>query len=358
MTSRPIAVVVSGFPRRSETFALNELLALEARGAVAAIFATKPGDGSNLQPGYERLLPLVKHLPQGTALEQGIHAAASLRGQKVSAVHGYFAHTPAEVALHAAKQLRVPFGFSVHARDARKLTVSELTRRAQKASCVVACNMDVAATMQQAQANAHLIPHGVSLTRFRAVQPSADGLLRIVAVGRLVEKKGFDYLIRAVAQLKFPFTLKIVGDGRERERLEKLICGHGLNRQVTLLGARTHDDLPQQYAEAHVVVVPSILDRCGDRDGLPNVVLEAMACARPVVATKVGAIQSAVVDGRTGLLVAQKDSAAIAAALTALNGNTSLQHALGRNARRRVERYYELTRCTERFCQLLEHAYA
>ena len=358
MTSGRIAFVVSGFPRRSETFALNELLALEARGAVAAIFATKPGDGSNLQPGYERLLPLVKHLPEGTAFDQGLHAAATLRGEKLLAVHGYFAHTPAEVAMQAAEQLQVPFGFSVHARDARKISPRELYCRAQKATCVVACNTDVAATMKQARANAHLIPHGVNLNRFSAAQTNPDGLFRIVAVGRLVEKKGFRYLIRAASQLRFPFSLKIVGDGPEQERLEQLILDHSLNQHVKLLGSKTHEDLPQQYAEAHVVVVPSILDRTGDRDGLPNVVLEAMACARPVVATKVGAIRSAVVEGSTGLLVAQKDPAAIAAALTALKENPLLQHELGRNARRFVEHHYELTQCTERFCQLLERAYA
>lgn len=358
MTPRQIAVIVSGFPRRSETFALNELSALEERGALAAIFATKPGDGSKLQPGHERLLPLAKYLPQGTAFDQGVFLAASLRKQNVAAVHGYFAHTPAEVAMHAGERLRVPFGFSVHARDARKLSTSELTRRAQKAACVVACNTDVAVTMQKAQANAHLIPHGVNLTRFRAAQASADAPFRIVAVGRLVEKKGFDYLIHAASQLKFFFTLKIVGDGPERQRLENLISRHGLNHQVTLLGSQSHDELPQQYSDAHVVVVPSVLDRRGDRDGLPNVVLEAMACARPIVATKAGAIESAVVEGNTGLLVAQRDAIAIAEALTALKENPSLQHELGRNARRHVERHYELTHCTDRFCELLEQAYA
>ena len=81
MTQKQIAVVVSGFPRRSETFAINELLALEERGALAAIFATKPGDGSNLQPGHERLLPLLRVLPNGTPVEQGASVAAFLSGR-------------------------------------------------------------------------------------------------------------------------------------------------------------------------------------------------------------------------------------------------------------------------------------
>ena len=353
-----IAVVVSGFPRRSETFALNELLALEERGALAAIFATKTGDGSNLQPEHRRLLPLLKVLPQGTSVEQGVNLATLLVGQKINAVHGYFAHAPAEVAMHAAKQLRVPFGFSVHARDARKLAAEELTRRAQKAACVVACNTDVAATMKQARANAHLIPHGVDLSRFRVVPPLSGHPFRILAVGRLVEKKGFRYLIEGASKFKFSFTLRIVGDGPEREQLAKLISRYALNDHVKLLGSKTHDELPQEYARAHVVAVPSITDRTGDRDGLPNVVLEGMASGRPVVASDAGAISSGVSHGETGLIVSQRDPVGLASALTTLAGDPFLQETLGRNARLRVERDYELSRCTERFCHLLEQAYA
>lgn len=355
---RQIAVVVSGFPRRSETFAVNELMALEERGVLAAIFATKPGDGSNLQTEHQRLFPLLRVLPQGPPVEQGARVARLLSDQKVSAVHGYFAHTPAEVAMHAAEYLRVPFGFSVHARDARKLTVYELTRRAQKAACVVACNTDVAATMLKACANAHLIPHGVDLSRFRVVPPPSGPPFRILAVGRLVEKKGFRYLIEGVSKFKFSFILRIVGDGPERERLAKLISRYGLNDHVKLLGSKTHEELPQEYADAHVVAVPSILDHTGDRDGLPNVVLEAMASGRPIVASDAGAIRSGVSHGETGLLVSQKSPLGLAAALTALAQDPSLQETLGRNARQRVERDYELSRCTERFCHLLEHAYA
>jgi glycosyltransferase involved in cell wall biosynthesis len=178
---------------------------------------------------------------------------------------------------------------------------------------------------------------------------------RLVA---LVEKKGFRYLIEAASKFKFSFTLRIVGDGPERERLAKLISGYRLNYHVKLLGSKTHDELPQEYADAHVVAVPSILDHTGDRDGLPNVVLEAMASGRPIVASDAGAIRSGVSHGETGLLVSQKNPADFAAALTALARDSSLHETLGRNARQRVERDYELSRCTERFCHLLEHAYA
>src|SRR5262249_12506436 len=148
MHVKQIAVVVSGFPRRSETFATNELLALADRGALAGIFATKPGDGSASQPGNEKLEKFVHQLPSGSECKQAEFLASTLRSRRVMALHGYFAHTPAKVAQLAAERLQIPFGFSVHARDVRKIAAKELGERGQRAACVVACNHDAAATIR------------------------------------------------------------------------------------------------------------------------------------------------------------------------------------------------------------------
>ena len=113
-----IAVVTSGFPRRSETFLLNELLALDARGTLAAIFATKPGDGAPHHPGCARLLRRVEVLPPGRPSAQAASLVQRLGSRRLTGIHGYFAHRPAAVAARAAQRLGVPFGFSVHARDA------------------------------------------------------------------------------------------------------------------------------------------------------------------------------------------------------------------------------------------------
>src|SRR5262249_29282699 len=147
------------------------------------------------------------------------------------------------------------------------------------------------------------------------VPPPPAEILTILAVGRLVPKKGFPVLIGAAAQLLAPFRLRIIGDGPERANLESLIAEHGLGDRVDLVGPRTRQELAAEYAAAHIVVVPSIMDEKGDRDGLPNVVLEAMSSGRPVIASDVGAVSSAVVDGRTGVLVPPGDSATLAGAL-------------------------------------------
>ena len=142
-------------------------------------------------------------------------------------------------------------------------------------------------------ANVHLAPHGVDLERF-VRQPFPEmKVLKLLAVGRLVEKKGFHVLIDAAARLRVPFELEIVGEGPEEKRLTELIRAHNLGSKIRLCGPKTHEDLPEAYSRAHVLVAPSIVDQIGDRDGLPNVVLEAMACGRPVIASDVSRAREA-----------------------------------------------------------------
>jgi glycosyltransferase involved in cell wall biosynthesis len=358
MKGGKIAMIVSGFPRRSETFALHELLALEERGALAAIFAAKPGETDGLQPGSERLLHRIQYLPPGSSVSQAVAVVQHLKGQNIGGVHGYFAHAPAEVAAHAAGRLGVPYGFSVHARDARKVAPDELAGRARRAACVIACNKDVAQTLSRTGAQVHLIPHGVDLRRFRPQPCPPAEPLRLLAVGRLVEKKGFHLLVTAAARLKFDFRLRIIGCGPERERLSTMILAGGLAGRLELCGAKTHEELPEEYAKAHALVAPSIQDQTGDRDGLPNVILEAMASGRPVLASDTGAISSAVAHKETGILVPPGDTAALASGLELLAGQPAWREELGRTARSLVERDYEVGGCTERLYRLLKEVYA
>jgi glycosyltransferase involved in cell wall biosynthesis len=357
MTTR-IAVVVSGFPRRSETFAVHELVALADRGMLAGIYATKRGDGGDLQPGCERLMPLVEVLRPADDRQQGSSLARLVTGTGVNAFHAYFAHAPAAVAQQAAAHLAVPFGFSVHAKDARKVDPAVLAARAQRASCVVACNEDVARELRDAGARVHLVPHGVDLDRFRSTPPRLGPGLRLLAVGRLVDKKGFEVLVEALTRTACDITLRIVGDGPARARLEAQIEASGLAARVTLAGAQTHVTLPAEYAAADVVVVPSVVDGSGDRDGLPNVVLEAMASERPVIGTRVGAIGAAVSDGETGLLVDPGSVSDLVDAVQWLSSDRPLRWVLGRRARLEAERRYNVEHCVERFAGLLEAAYA
>lgn len=352
-----VAVVMSGFPRRSETFALNELLALDEAGMLEAIFATKPGETHEPQPGSERLAARVRSLPPGSPAMQAELIGNALAGRPVSGVHGYFAHTPAQVAGLVAERLGVPYGFSAHARDARKVSPAELGRRARHAALVVACNDDVAGEIRQAGGDAEVLPHGVDLQRFRPGPSTPVRELSLLAVGRLVEKKGFHILIEAVSQLTTPFRLRILGEGPERDRLERAVAAAGLADRIALPGATTHAELPAALQAADIVVVPSVIDASGDRDGLPNIVLEAMACGRPVVASDAGAIAAALTDSVNGLLVPPGDAGTLARALDRLGFHPELRRRLGEAARARAEADYELHACTDRLLVRMEAAY-
>ncbi len=351
-----LVVILSGFPRHSETFALNEVRALAERGLLAAAFATKSGDGMPLHPGYEQLYGLVDVLPEADIETQAEMIVKRLAGKNVSAIHAYFAHTPTDVAMNVAQRLGVPYGFSTHAKDARKVSPAELEQRARNASCVVACNSDVAQELSQLGAPVTLMPHGVDLQRFTP-KPFPELPLKLLAVGRLVQKKGFDVLLRAAAQLEFPFQLRIVGDGPEEKNLMALVRANELEAQVEFIGSLSHAELPDEYAKAHIVTVPSVVDNSGDRDGLPNVVLEAMASGRAIVATDVGAITSAIISGYNGVLSAPNNPAQLAEALTGLHRQPKLLQELGHNARVVVEREYDLTKCSQRFCDFLATSY-
>ncbi len=352
-----VVVVLSGFPRRSETFALPELAALEQAGLLLAAFATKPGDGLAPHPDAERLSPRVRVLKSGSAADQACEIVEQLGARRPRAVHGYFAHHPAAVAACAAQRLRVPFGFSAHAKDTRAVPSGELGRRAAAARCVVVCNTDAYAEMARLTVTPSLVPHGVNLTRFAPSPVPAAGELRVLAVGRLVPKKGFNVLLEALARIRAPWTLRIVGDGPDGASLRALAHSLGIGTRITWHGGASHAELPALYAAAHLVAVPSVVDEAGDRDGLPNVLLEALACERPVVASRAGAIESAIVHGVTGLLVPPGDADALAAAIDTLAGRTGLARAVARRGRQVVECRYDVTACARRFAETLEAAY-
>jgi len=353
-----LVMLTSGFPRGSEAFALDELVALDRAGCLEAVFATTPGDPGPPRAGADELMDKVRVLAPGTPAEQAAEVVERLNGTPVTAVHGYFADVPTEVAAKAARRLGVPYGFTVHADDAAEVGNSGLAERARAAACVIACNPAVAGDLRRAGAPVQLIPHGVDLARFRPTPPPPAVVLRILTVGRLVPNSGFPVLIRAAARLLAPFRLRIIGEGPARPAIEAVIAEHGLGDRVELAGPRTDADLPAEYAAAHIVVVPAIADATGDRDGLPNVVLEAMSSGRAVVASDVGAVASAIVDGRTGVLVPPGDAEALAGALEFLADQPGMRERLGRAGRARAEADFELRSCTARLKAFLETVYA
>jgi glycosyltransferase involved in cell wall biosynthesis len=166
----------------------------------------------------------------------------------------------------------------------------------------------------------------------RRLGVSTDGFL-VLALGRLVEKKGFAYLVEAAARTG-GVEVVIAGEGDLRADLEQR--ARSLRAPVRLVGALDRATMAAALAEADVVVVPSVVDRAGNVDGLPNALLETLACGRPVVATTAGGIPDVVVDDVNGLLVPPKDEAALAHALRRLIREPDTRERLGQEARRRA----------------------
>jgi glycosyltransferase involved in cell wall biosynthesis len=167
----------------------------------------------------------------------------------------------------------------------------------------------------------------------------------LLAVGQLKEKKGFDYLLEACRTLldqRIEFDCSIVGEGPMRNALEAKIAELSLQDHVALLGGLPHNVLIERYSEATIFVLPCVTATDGDRDGIPNVILEAMAMGLPIVSTRHSGIPEAVEHGRTGLLVPPRDSRALADALARLIADENLRVRLGRSGRSRVVEAFDV----------------
>ena len=179
----------------------------------------------------------------------------------------------------------------------------------------------------------------------------------VFAVGRLVRKKGFEYLIDAIVRLapRHPrLRLVIAGGGDLDTELRERAASGSVTDRVTLLGPVAHSEVADWLAAADISAAPSVVDDAGNVDGLPNTVLEALASATPVVATLAGGIGAVAVDGKTALIVPERDGGALAGAIETLVQDPALREQIGRTARGRMQTEQTWARVAERF----ERAYA
>jgi colanic acid/amylovoran biosynthesis glycosyltransferase len=374
-----IGYVLKRFPRFSETFILNELLAHQVRGTEVHVFSLlTPPD----EPRHARLAELqspVSYLAkdkkapvpivaaQDTALFAGCDdvAIASLHSKAaevaraaqaagINHLHAHFASDAATVALLAARMMGGTFSFTAHARDIYHTYVSPAAdaakRRAKlrEAAFVVTVSDYNAAHLRalcpDAAGRIHRLYNGIDLALFTPSELTVPG--RILAVGRLVEKKGFAVLVAACAILRargVAFDCQIVGDGPLQGALTAQIAEAGLAGHVQLMGPMPQEHLAGLLGTAAVATLPCIVTADGDRDGLPTVLLEAMAKALPVVTTTVTGGPEIVVHGETGFLCEPGDAAGLADALRAVLADPFRAKAMGAFGRLRAERLFDLT---------------
>lgn len=306
------------------------------------------------------------------ALVAGWATARRVAAQsRATIMHGHWV-IPGGLMAAAARGTR-PLVVSLHGSDVFVAERNALARRAARstfarAGWVTACSDDLrsrAIALGAAADRIETVAYGVDAARFRP-DPAARADIRrelelgdeplVVSAGRLVSKKGFEYLIDAVASMTdVPgLCLAIAGEGDLREALTARAAP--LGSRVRLLGNRSQDDIARLCAAADVVAVPSIRDDAGNVDGLPNFALEALASATPVVATRAGGLPQAIEDGVTGRLVSERNALELSRAIRDLLQHPTDARRLGAAARAHVEARFGWARTAERFEAAYENA--
>ncbi|HET7475907.1 MAG TPA: glycosyltransferase [Dermatophilaceae bacterium] len=351
-----VGYVLKRFPRLSQTFVLTEMLELERRGYELVVFAGRDSAEVLTDPRVAQLNAPVHYVGRDTATAAA--AVASLTSSaRLAHLHAHFAGWAARTAADAAAQAGVPFSLTAHATDIYRADVDRqaLAGLLARAAFVVTVTDDNARELTElvgrrspgdAQAGRVVrIYNGVDLERLVSGPPASHRRDVVLAVGRLVAKKGFDDLVRAVARLREAgrnVRTTVLGDGPERSPLGALASDLGVADLVTFLGAADPGAVAEWMRTAAVLAVPCVVAADGDRDALPTVVSEAMALGLPVVATDVNGLPEMVQHERTGLVLPQRAPADLADALARLLDDPGQRDRFAAAARARAERLFSL----------------
>ena len=412
-----VCYLTKRFPRLSETFILDEILGVEAAGVPLRLFAIANPAERAVQAGVARVSSPVTYLRSGTSFQVSLkdngrfllaharllrrhplrwiavvgHVLAKRRSRatfrhlleaglmatemdRVGAthIHAAFAHGPASIAHFVSLLTGRTFSFAAHAKDLYLSSPDILAIKASAAEFVLACSQSAANELNRVAdayppkdarlrpPNVVYAPHGVDTERFApsddAIDATSQEHLRVLAVGRLVPKKGYSTLIDALGALRDlgePFQCRIIGGGELRDELESQVAAMDLCSHVTFAGTLTQDEIIGEYHRADVMVQASVVTSNGDRDGIPNVVLEAMACGLPVVASSVAGIPEVIAHAKSGILVPAGNPGALAAALRDVAGDPGLRARLAASARAYVSVNLSRTSCIAPVAELL-----
>jgi len=389
-----VAVILKGYPRLSETFIAQELLALERRGLALRLFSLRrPTDGA-IHPVHREIAAAVEYLPEYLYQAPLALLRAWWRGRRrpgyraarraflkdlrrdrtpnrvrrfgqalllaarlppgTTQLYAHFLHTPASVARYAALLTGLAWSCSAHAKDIWTIPAWEKREKLDELEWLVTCTASGAAHLRALAARpekVELVYHGLDLERFpeppapRAARDGRDPAdpVRLLSVGRAVPKKGFDDLLAALARLPADchWRLSHVGGGIVKSGLKEVAVRLGLADRIEWLGAQPQERVLACYRQADLFVLASKVAADGDRDGLRNALLEAARQRLPIVATALPAIGEFLSDGESALLVPPGDPAALAAALARLIAEPALRRRLAAAAEARLRRDFD-----------------
>lgn len=388
--SERLGYVVKRFPRASETFIAQEILELERRGARVHVLTLWPNDVPARHAWLDQIEAPITHCGQtplsdawkwlhrraadsgdGDGPRRAVEAAfmyPDRRGRhrlreavgvacaalelELEHLHAHFANDPAFVAYLAHLASGVPYSFTAHAKDiyAKRLPEDLLRDVVDHAAFAVTVSEDNRRHLAQ-RLGPKLAPkilrlyNGVDLDTIRPMRSRAqEATFRVLCVARLVAKKGVATLIEALSVLArqgLDLECTVIGDGPEREPLERRAAGIGLDGRVAFRGTLAHEDVVEALHRHDVLALPAKIAEDGDKDALPTVLLEAMAAGLPCVSTAVGGIPEIIVERETGLILASPGPLALADALSELAGRPELRRRMGEAARRRAETLFD-----------------
>lgn len=378
-----VGYVVKRYPRFSETFIVNEILAHERAGLRIEIFALLPTDDTHFQDLLSEVRAPVTFLSTKvykasefwTSLQlatgqshggfSALNAAAGLplrdvaqalelsklvRERGITQLHAHFASAATSVARLAGRLSGVPYSFTAHAKDIFHDSVDRSELRKKLEDCAAAITVsdynvhELRAEYGVATDNLRRIYNGLDLRKFKFEKLASESR-EILAVGRLVEKKGFADLIDACKLLRdrgTDFQCAIIGTGELEQDLRSQIAEQLLGECVQLMGALPQYQVKRLLRSAAVFAAPCVIGRDGNKDGLPTVLLEAMATGTPCVSTSVTGIPEVLVDNKTGILLKPGDVRGLADSLQRLLDDSSLRRRLATSARRSIETQFDI----------------
>ncbi len=390
MSAPAVAFILKGYPRLSESFIAQEILALEKRGLDIRIVSLRRATDVECHPVHREIRAPVLYLPEFPMSEPGRVFAAwnamqklpgyrsalkfwvnDLRRQPnrarlksffqalvlahelpadVGRLHAHFLHTPASVARYAAKIRGLAWSCSAHAVDIWTTPEWDKREKLRDMDWLATCTragFDHLAGLTAYPERIELAYHGLDFKRFEkpvtSAAPPRDGSdpgapVRILAVGRAVEKKGFDVLLRALSLLprNLHWRFRHIGAGPLLGELKAQAGALGLSEMIAWAGPMAQDAVLGHYRTSDLFVIPCRIARNGDRDGLPNVLMEAQSQGLACVSTTVSGVPELIEDGVNGILTPPGDAPALAAALERAIGDGKLRRRLGEEGSRRV----------------------
>ncbi|MDJ0915601.1 MAG: glycosyltransferase family 4 protein [Desulfobacterales bacterium] len=389
-----LGMILKGYPRISEVFISNEILLLERRGFRVHIFSMRQPREKFTHASVNDIRANVDYLPETMlrylpqllfhnilvagkkprqyfkALDLMIHRlvrtrkSASIKhllqaGYLVSRflahadvvhLHAHFAHSPASVAMYTSMLSGLPFSFTAHAKDIYTSDPQQLREKMAKARFVITCTRYNRRYLNQLYSHGtkaiHSVYHGIDVNLFnhQSIKPEPEPPFQLLTVARLIPKKGLPTVYRALRRLHdqgLPFKHTLIGDGDDRRRILALVKELKLEPVTQWLGTQPHEVVRQHYQRADLFMLGCEIAPDGDRDGIPNVILESMAMGVPVVATRVSAIPEIIEDGQTGVLVSPGDPEALAAAVKKMLSDAALRRRIIKKAAQKVQHEFD-----------------